>query len=291
MRHFPAYLLLAAVLCSCATARYARGPQSRDIEARSGQRGIIEAVTFPSGEPGLSERRMVVYLPEDYYQDTLKRYPVLYLLHGARGNEITWADSAAVFFRLDSLRAAGKAEDFILVLPNMNRYFGDRDYRDGRAVNAVRAFWLADGEAERYFVRDVVARTDSLYRTVPRKSGRAVAGMSVGALQTLYLAASHPDTFDCVGLFSPYVYPTFAARRHEDIYGDLWPRLARQFADPPAVFSIYIGRTDFFYPHILLFECRLTRKGYPHKFVVAEGGHEWYNWTDFFVDFCQDIFR
>ena len=290
MKRIPAYLLLALLLCSCATARYARGPLSRDIEARSGQRGIIETVTYPSGEAKLSERRLVVYLPEDYYQDTLKRYPVLYLLHGARGNEITWADSAAAFLRLDSLRAAGKARDFILVLPNMNRYFSDRDYRDGRAVNAVRAFWLADGEAERHFVREVVERTDSLYRTVPQKSGRAIAGMSVGALQTLYLAAGHPDLFDYVGLFSPYVYPTFAARWHEDVYGDLWYRLKRQFADPPAQFSIYIGRADFFYPHILLFERKLTRKGYPHKFVVAGGGHEWYNWTDFLVDFCQDIF-
>lgn len=290
MRTLPAYLLSVLLLCSCASARYARGPLSRDIEARTGLRGTVEAVSYPSSEPKLSERRMVVYLPEDYYRDTLKRYPVLYLLHGARGNEITWADSAEAFRRLDSLRLAGKASDFILVLPNLNNYFGDKDYRDGRAVNAIRAFWLADGEAERYFYRDVVERTDSLYRTVPQKSGRAIAGMSVGALQTLYLAAGHPDSFDYVGLFSPYVYPTFAARWHEDVYGDLWGRLQRQFADPPAQFSVYIGRTDFFYPHILLFDRRLTRKGYPHKFVVADGGHEWYNWTAFFVDFCQDIF-
>lgn len=291
MRRIPAYLLLAAMLCSCSAGRYARGPQTREIMARTGQRGTVEAISYPSGEAGLSERRMVVYLPKDYYADTLKRYPVLYLLHGARGNEITWADSAAAFRRLDSLRLAGRAEDFILVLPNMNNYFCDRDYKDGHAVNAVRAFWLADGEAERHFMDEVVGRTDSLYRTIPEKSGRAVAGMSVGALQSLYLAAGHPDAFDYVGLFSPYTYPTFAAKYHDDVYSDLWWRLKRQFADPPALFAVYIGRADFFYPHIRFFDRKLTRKGYPHEFIVTEGGHEWYNWSAFLEDFYQKIFR
>ncbi|MBQ9661173.1 MAG: esterase family protein [Bacteroidales bacterium] len=291
MKHPIGCLLLAALLCSCSAARYVRGPQSADIEARTGQRGIIEAVRYPSSEPRLSERRMVVYLPEDYYRDTLKRYPVLYLLHGARGNEITWADSADVFRRLDSLQLSGKAKDFILVLPNVNNYFSDKDYKDGHAVNALRAFFLLDGEVERHFVHDVVERVDSLYRTVPQKSGRALAGMSSGALQALYLSAGHPDVFDYVGLFSPYTHPTIAAKRHDDVYDALWWRLKRQFADPPAAYNIYIGKTDFFYPHILLFDKRLTRKGYPHKTVIAEGGHEWYNWIDFYVDFVQDLFQ
>ena len=291
MKRLLLYLLAAVLLCSCATARYARGPQSGEIEARSGQRGILEAVSYPSSEPKLRERRMVVYLPENYYRDTLKRYPVLYLLHGARGNEVTWLDSADVCRRIDSLRTAGAAEDFILVLPNTNHYYSNADYKDGHAVNAFRAFWTVNGEVERYFLQDVVARVDSLYRTLPQKEGRAIAGMSAGALQSLYLAADHPDSFDFIGLFSPYAYPTFAAWGHPDVYGALWPRLETQFADPPELFAIYIGKTDFFRPHIQSFERRLTRKGYPHRFTLAEGGHEWYNWTAFLLDFCQLIFR
>ena len=293
MRSSSGFLLLLLVLavCSCSVARFARGPEDREIAARSGFEGTLETVTYPCSEPDLSVRRMVVYLPKEYYRDSLRRYPVMYLLHGVRGNEVTWIDSAQVLTRLDSLRAAGKAEDFILVLPNMNRYSGDRDYKNGHPVPALKAFWTLDGEVERYFVRDVVVRMDSLYRTVASKSGRAIAGMSSGGLQVLYLSAAYPDTFDFVGLFSPYTYPTFVANTHNDIYGPLWSRLKRQFADPPAVYSVYIGKTDFFYPHIRLFDAKLTRKGYPHKFVLAEGGHEWYNWTDFYVDFCQDVFR
>ncbi|MBQ9449891.1 MAG: esterase family protein [Bacteroidales bacterium] len=291
MRKLLPLLLVAVLACSCSAARYARGPKTEEIPVRYGGKGILEAVNYPSGESDLDHRRMVVYLPEDYYRDSLRRYPVLYLFHGARGNEVTWIDSASVLHALDSLRGEGKARDFILVMPNMNNYFGQRDYKDGHAVNAVRAFWSVDGEVERHFVQDVVMRVDSLYRTVRAKSGRAVAGMSSGALQALYLSATYPDAFDYVGLFSPYAYNSVAAINHEDIYGALWRKLRRQFAVPPRSYSIYIGRTDFFYPHMVLFDKRLTRKGYPHRFVLAEGGHEWYNWSDFYTDFCQQLFQ
>ena len=291
MRRILPYIMLLALACSCATARYAAGPKTDEILAISGYDGIIEAVTYPCSEPDLTERRMVVYLPASYYEDTLRRYPVMYLLHGARGNEITWHEYGDAFHRLDSLRCMGLAGDFILVLPNLNNYRGDRDYKDGRPVPAVRAFWLLDGEAETYFHKDILERVDSLYRTVPRKEGRAIAGMSSGALQALYLSASQPDTFDYVGLFSPYTRTTFAAWGNKEVYGNLWRRLDGQFRTPPAMFAIYIGKTDIFYPHIKAFERRLSRKGYPHRFVTAEGGHEWYNWTDFLEDFYRTAFK
>ena len=291
MKRLLPYIMLLALACSCATARYAAGPKTDEILAISGYDGIIEAVTYPCSEPDLTERRMVVYLPASYYEDTLRRYPVMYLLHGARGNEITWHEYGDAFHRLDSLRRLGLAGDFILVQPNLNNYRDDRDYKDGRPVPAVRAFWLLDGEAETYFHKDILERVDSLYRTVPGKEGRAIAGMSSGALQALYLSASHPDTFDYVGLFSPYTRTTFAAWGNKEVYGNLWRRLDAQFRTPPAMFAIYIGKTDIFYPHIKAFERRLSRKGYPHRFVTAEGGHEWYNWTDFLEDFYRTAFK
>lgn len=91
----------------------------------------------------------------------------MYLIHGARGNEVTWIERGNAFHNLDSLRRDGLARDFILVLPNLNTYFGDKDYMNGHAIVAIRAFWLLNGEAERYFMKDVVNRVDSLYRCLP----------------------------------------------------------------------------------------------------------------------------
>lgn len=294
-RHFELSILLlltAVLLSSCAVGRYARGAESSEIEARGeGLDGSLLTFNYHSSEKQLAERRMVVYLPAGYDADTARHYPVLYLLHGARGNEVTWIDSSTVIQSLDSLRKAGAAEDFLVVLPNMNRYYSERDYRNGHSLPAIRAFWLIDGEVERHFMKDVVAFTDSTFRTIPEKSGRAIAGMSSGALQAIYLSAGHPDTFDYIGLFSPYAYPTFAAWGHRDVYGSLRKKLDLQFAEPPKLYGMYIGDKDIFYPHIRNYDRKLTQWGHPHRFTVAEGGHEWYNWQAFAVSFIQEIFR
>lgn len=285
--------ILAAILATgCATGRFAPGPYTYEIESLPGYEGTIEAVSFTSSEPRLSERRMVVYLPPSYYTDTLRRYPVMYLLHGARCNEVTWIERGNAFACLDSLRRDGRAEDFILVLPNLNNYHNDRDYMNGHCQRPVRSWFWVTGEAERYFWTDVVERVDRLYRTIPEKGSRAIAGMSSGGMQTIYLAANQPSGFDYVGLFSAYANPTIAAWGHPDVYGGLWPKLKRQFADPPASYRIYIGDQDIFFSHIKRFDDTMTKKGLePHTLIVSPGGHKWYNWSAYMRDFFQVAFK
>lgn len=292
MKPYP--LLLCAILvflCSCANVRYSHVAESAEIEGLRDYDGTIRAVRYKSSEKAISERRMVVYLPESYFKEPVRRYPVMYLLHGARGNEVTWIERGDCLITLDSLRRAGSAEEFILVLPNVNNYFSEADYREGHAVNAVRAFWLVDGETETHFMQDAVATVDSLFRTIPDKSARAIAGMSTGGLQSIYLSANYPDSFGSVGLFSPYAYDTVFGLRHPEFYGGLGRKMRRQFADAPEYYSIMIGNTDFFYPHMRLFDRSMSRKGYRHEFVATPGGHEWYNWRKYFILFCQNVFR
>ena len=259
-------LLLVAVSLvfgSCASSRYARGLDSEDIETLPVCDGTIKAVPYKSSDVGLSERRMVVYLPRSYYKEPERRYPVMYLLHGARGNEYTWIERGDALRTLDSLVRAGGAGEFILVMPNMNRYYGDGEYRNGHAVNAVRA----------------------------SKEGRAIAGMSSGGLQALYLAANNPDCFDYVGLFSAYTQDTIWGSQHPEFYGNLARKLKKQFADPPAYYGLMIGDTDFFYPNNLLFDREMRNKGYGHELLVRPGGHEWYNWRAFLIHFYQQLFK
>lgn len=290
MRRFLLWLLLVAILSSCATAaRFYRGEESREIEEMPAYGGKIEAVYYPSSEKHITQRRMVVYLPKDYDRDTLRRYPVLYLLHGARGNEKTWIDSADIFRRLDSLRTEGLAKDFILVMPNMNRYTSDRDYANSRCLRALPAFWTVNGEVERYFIDDVVRFTQQRYRTIERRYARAIAGMSNGGLQAIYLSADYPRAFDYVGLFSPYA-KAMAGKFHRDVYSGLRWKQKEQFSDPPKLYVIYTAEQDFFYHHMMALEKRMIRNGFPHQFVVNPGGHEWYNWIANFEDFVQRIF-
>lgn len=284
-------LLFLLAFASCANQRYAAGPLSQDIEALPGYRGYIKAISYKSSERDLQERRMTVYLPENYYDDTARRFPVMYLFHGARGNEVTWIERGDCLITLDSLRARGAASDFILVLTNENNYYGDKDYKNGHAVDAVRAFWTVDGVTESFFMKDVVATVDSLFRTVPKKKGRAIAGMSTGALQAMHISANNPDSFEYVGLFSAYAYDVAAGLRNPPFYFGLWPKLEKQFETPPSYYGLYIGNTDIFYPHMVMFHNALTRKGYEHGFTVTPGGHEWYNWRKFFILFSEKAFK
>ena len=291
MRHWGSFLLAVLLLASCATpARYRRGMESAEIEAMSPVPGRLKAVEYPSSERRLDHRRMIVYLPEGYDADTTRRYPVLYLLHGARGNETTWISAGEALKTLDSLRARQEIRDLILVLPNANCYFSDKDYNNGHAIPAIRAFWIVDGEMEVHFMQDVVAYVDRHFRTIATKEGRAIAGMSTGGLQALYLSANNPDAFDAVGLFSAYAANTFAGLAHPDFYCGLRRKQRRQFAAPPSHYYIIIGRNDIFYPHMRFYDRRLTRQGYPHEMTVTPGGHRWTNWRNYLVRFYKIVY-
>lgn len=292
MRKLPIILIAFLSIASCSTARYAMGPDSSSIKSIPGLMGSVETVEYPTAERGLSKRRIVAYLPASYHQDSLRRYPVMYLLHGARGNEITWQERGKAFNGLDSLVTEGKAKEFILVLPNVNNYFGDKDYKNGHAVNAVRAFWTVDGVVEKLFVEEVVALTDSVFRTIPEKEARAIAGMSSGALQSVYISANHPDVFGYVGAFSPYYYPPISVAGNMDFYGRIWPKLRRQFAAaPPVSYDIMIGNKDFFYPHIRAIDRKFTESGFNHRFTVIPDGHLWTAWHAFFMRFSSTVFK
>lgn len=64
-----------------------------------------------------------------------------------------------------------------------------------------------------------------------------------------------------------------------------------QFQNPPELYMIMIGKTDFFKPGISNWDRKLTRKGYPHEFYLAPGRHEWYNWEDFSIQFMQRLWK
>ena len=284
-------VIVALVAASCGNAaRYARGMESAEIETMTPCDGRIVAVEYPSSEMNLDHRRMTVYLPPEYDADTTRRFPVMYLLHGARGNEVTWIERGQAIHSVDSLYRSGAIRDFILVLPNINCYFTDGEYNNGHAINAVRAFWIVNGEAEAHFVRDVVNFVDANFRTIPQKDSRAIAGMSTGGMQSLYLSANHPEMFGSIGLFSAYSANTIFGLRHPEFYGGLGRKLRRQFADAPDYYAIMIGDKDIFYPNMRAYSRRLTRHGYRHEFIPYPGGHKWYNWRTFFVRFCEEVY-
>ncbi len=287
-------LLFAAVsallLSACSVSRRAVVAEYPTIGDERSYEGILEECFYECSVEGPRERRMFVYLPSDYY-DTTTCYPVLYLLHGAQGNETSWIVKGNLLHNVDSLTACGLMEKGIIVLPNTNQHDNDRDYGKSRTKKALEAFFENDGMVEYAFVNDVVNKVDRTYRTIPEKSARAIGGLSIGAMQSIQISANHPDMFGYVGLFSSMVHPVPRLSEHSSFYHNLKQKHKVQFAEAPELYWVMIGRTDFFYPRMQAYHNYLQRNGYAHDYLTTPGGHQWYNWEEYCNLFMQRLWK
>lgn len=296
VRKFLPFIICVFLSSSCGILRiksseaYLPGPA---IRAEYQPKNIVEEIVQPCSVPGPTERRIIVYLPADYYQSN-RRYPVLYLLHGARGYETSWIRKGEVYQTADSLWASGKAQPCIIVMPNVNQYNDDADYEGGRFKDAFESIFEMDGVVESAFLKDVVGLVDSLYRTQADRAGRAIAGLSIGGCQTMYLAANNPEAFGYVGAMSPYVWaighPGIA---HYRFYGNLRRKINRQYAQcPPYGYYLYAGDYDMMRPATHNLHVYMNKKGYPHRYFKYPSSHDWVNgWTEELKDVMQRIFQ
>lgn len=283
-------ILAAAVfLSSCASTQvYMKqqvDPGAEYLRETEGELVEVYQTALPTEE---GSRRMLVYLPPGY-DTTSRRYPVLYMLHGARGNETSWIVKGDILPRTDSLTKEKAMKQTIIVFPNMNQYDNESDRMTSREKGAIESFFGIDGTVESRFAEDVVGLTDSLFRTIPKKEYRAIAGLSLGGMQAIHISASHPEMFDYIGAFSPIVKVAFRNGADAGFYKKLKRRIRYQFADPPASYRLMTGRNDFLRPQIESFHCYLDEKDYPHDYYLSSGGHQWDNWMDYSTMFLKSL--
>src|SRR5690606_35996458 len=149
-----------------------------------------------------------IYLPPGYADETGRRYPVLYLLHGYSGTDESWfGDDAFWDGRAAADRAigAGAAEKMIIVMPNCYNAFGGCMY----ANSAATGYW------EDYIADDLVAYVDSHYRTIPDRSARGLAGHSMGGYGVMLIGMHRPDVFSALYSLSACCLNEYAPRGGE----------------------------------------------------------------------------
>jgi enterochelin esterase family protein len=281
-------------LVSCGVVRQRHSPQYHagvPIQEEYVPRGTVVGVPYQSSVKGPSERRMIVYLPEGYGREE-RRYPVFYLLHGARGYETSWIKKGEILRIADSLFSHGLAVPSIIVMPNMNEYRNERDFDESRMKDAIESILEVNGAVESAFPKDVVHLVDSLFLTQAYKSGRALAGLSIGGKQSAFLAANFPEVFGYVGLFSPFFQTRGNTGRYKSFYKNFRDKLDIQFkVDPPQAYYLMVGRKDVVYPTTLALHRYMTGQGYPHEFHVSDGGHNWSNWRNYLADMLTKVFK
>ncbi len=139
-----------------------------------------------------SMRRAFVYTPPGYDQDTEKRYPVLYLQHGWGENEYGWGAQGRACEIMDNLIAENKARPFIIVMI----YGMTNETRMG----GLRNFDI--GPFETVLVKELIPFIDARFRTLSDPSDRAMAGLSMGGMETRTITLRNLETFSHIGLFS-----------------------------------------------------------------------------------------
>lgn len=254
-----------------------------------GPHGTVSKVWYDSPALGM-QRRMTVYTPAGYEDSGSRRYPVLYLLHGMGGDEDAWVTLGRAAQILDNLIAGGRAEPMIVVMPNGNAGLPSApgEGPEGLYQPMTRPMKTMEGSYEAAFM-DIVKYVDSHYRTVKKKSGRAIAGLSMGGFHSFHISKQYENTFDYVGLFSA------AVRNPEQgtggVYSDFDAKMARQFENGLKLYYIAIGKDDFLYEENVKLRSYLDEHGYPYEYVESDGGHIWRNWRVYLTDFAQRLFR
>jgi enterochelin esterase family protein len=155
----------------------------------------------------------VVYTPPGYDRDSAKRYPVLYLQHGAGENETGWSNQGHAGLIMDNLIAEGKARPFIIVMAN-SYVPGFSPFGGGGPARSSSGKTLSlsiPGPGGRMFsfnafakmlIEDLIPHIDAHFRTLADQPHRAMAGLSMGGMQTRSIALANLDTFSQIGIFS-----------------------------------------------------------------------------------------
>jgi enterochelin esterase-like enzyme len=153
--------------------------------------GHVQQILFPSPSTD-AVRRAFVYTPPGYEDNRRQRYPVLYLQHGWGEDETAWTNQGHANLIMDNLIAEGSSEPFLIVMT----YGMTNDVQIGGLANFdISAF-------ETVLIDELIPYVDANFRTHSDQPNRAMAGLSMGGMETRWIALEHLDTFSHIGLFS-----------------------------------------------------------------------------------------
>ena len=224
--------------------------------------GHVQQVLFWS-ESTKQTRQAYVYTPPQY--DGKKKFPVLYLQHGWGENEYAWWNQGHANLIMDNLIAEGKIEPFIIVMT----YGMTNDVRPGGL------FSFDYKQFETVLCDELVPYVDANFRTVAKKDSRAMAGLSMGGMETHTITLDRPEMFGWYGLLSGGIYTP------------------DEIKDPKQVKGIFIGCGSKEGPdRIREAAAALQAAGFNAKGYVSEGtAHEFLTWRRCLYEMAPMLFK
>ncbi|RNI36244.1 esterase [Hanamia caeni] len=233
-----------------------------------------------------SWRRCFVYTPPGYEKDAKTRYPVLYLQHGSFEDETGWSRQGHANLILDNLIASGKAVPMIIVM--------DNGYASKPSDNPADSKTRPQPVFEQVMINEIVPMIDGKFRTIANREHRAIAGLSMGANQTMRIIMNHLDTFSSLGAFSGTSnYP------NTDVINPA-TFLDGKFNDGAAINKqfkvLFLGlgtkEPNPFPGSVGAFRNMLDKQGIKYVFYQSPAtSHEWLTWRRDLKEFAQLLFK
>lgn len=237
----------SALLASCssdqatAPAPTASAPAA-SVAVKCPGAGTVESTTAPFGPRG--HQQAEVYLPACYDADPSRRYPVVYLLHGASADQTQWRD-VGITAAADELIAAGQLAPLVIVMPDGGPAMPDSLSKD--------------------LVDSLIPWAERTYRVAGDPAERAVGGISRGGRVALEAAAAHPSMFTAVGGHSP------AVDHGQDA-------LAAHLGEVPGAIRLDAGQSDSLRGGMQRFAEEARSAGADVQVVIAPGAHDRAYW-------------
>jgi enterochelin esterase-like enzyme len=249
--------------------------------------GTLAKIWYES--PGLKlTRRMYVYTPAGY-ENSNNKYPVFYLLHGGGGDEDAWTTLGRTCQIMDNLIALGRAKPMIVIMPNGNpgqtAAFTDAPSRPV----TTNPYDMGMGLFEESLVKDIIPYVESHYRVISDRDNRALAGLSMGGMQTLALTGSYPSMFGYIGVMSMGLVDAASMGLKPD------PDQDKKFESLKdsgyKLFWVGVGKDDFLYKSVQSLRSSLDKHGLKYTYRESTGGHSWSNWRIYLSEFAPQLFR
>jgi enterochelin esterase-like enzyme len=227
-------------------------------------------------------RRAYIYSPPDYDNNPEQRYPVFILRHGGGEDETGWVEQGRANFILDNLIAEGKAQPMIVVM----------DW--GQAPRPNQPIHIPSTppppEIGEVTIQELIPMVDATFRTLPDREHRAMAGLSMGSVQTLYIGLTNLDTFSYLGVFSrrPMSATEFDVQKS---FGGVFTDAAA-FNQKVKLFWWGAGTAEEgIYNATKANLAELAEAGIKTVFVEFPGtSHEWQTWRKSLYDFAPRLF-
>lgn len=232
-------------------------------------------------------RRCFVYTPAAYYQNNSTRFPVLYLQHGSFEDETGWAAQGKANLVLDNLIADQKAVPMMIVMDNGYAYTPNDTATANRRMPSFFTF-------EEVLIKEIIPMIDTKFRTIADREHRAIAGLSMGANETIRILMNNLDKFSAYGGFSGT--PNYPSTETIDPTTFMEGKFKDGVALNKQLKVLFLGlgskEPNPFPGSVGAFRNMLDKQGIKYVYYESPGtAHEWLTWRRDLQQFASLIFK